>query len=123
MATSDLNMASADASKNGLSAFKTYEDPAYSWIDLVAALKCGDPAVARACMQLAKESNWTHAQWELAIELAEDDDDPDWTEDTDIPNNPGWPADAPPGCATDQVMDAEHLRHLKQQQIDDFFEE
>ncbi len=124
-------MASADAQKNGLSAFQSYEDPAWSWIDLVAALKTGDPAVARSCMQLAKESKWTHDQWELAMELVQDEDDPDF----DIPNNPGWNrsdeeidrAQEPnnpsnPGWAA-AIMEDQKLAKLKQKQIDDFFEE
>ncbi len=71
-------MDSANGVVVGLEAFKSYEDPAGSWIDLVAALKCGDPSVAHACLQIAKESHWTHSQWEIAMQLAEEEDDPDY---------------------------------------------
>lgn len=102
---------SADSQQQGLAEsqdmtrFKSFEDPALSWIDLVAALKCGDPAVARACMQIAKDSNWTHAIYEEECAALDEEDDPEWTSGTEL------------------LMGAEKLRSLKQTDIDDFFEE
>jgi len=115
---------------NGLAAFQSYEDPAWSWIDLVAACKTGDPAVVRACMQIAKQSNWTHDQWEMAMELAAEEDDPTWHED--LPSdcigcspdpNPGWNRSDEEIDAARTMMKVSTDQHIKQKQIDDFFEE
>ncbi len=99
------------------SQFKNYEDPAGSWIDLVASMKTGDPSITRACLAVAKHSHWTHEQWELAIQLSEEEDDADWE---DFPNaqDPAAELDAPQA-----MMDAAKLRHIKQETIDEFFEE
>ncbi len=126
-----FNMASAEGkTPNGLAAFKTYEDPAWSWIDLVAACKTGDPAVVRACMQIAKQSNWTHDQWEMAIELIDDDEDHTWHED--LPDdcigcspepNPGWNRSDEEIDTAHTMMNMANKKHQNQKTIDDFFEE
>ncbi len=105
----------------GLAAFRTYEDPAWSWIDLVAACKSGDPSVVRAVMQIAKESNWSHDQWEMAMELAAEEEDSTWHED--IPNNPEYDHSTEEIDAARTIMKVSTDQHMKQQQIDDFFEE
>ncbi len=47
--------------------FKEYEDPARSWIDLVAAFKSGNPDAVRTVLAEAKKSNWTHDLWNEAV--------------------------------------------------------
>lgn len=44
-----------------------WEDPPRAWIDLVAAFKAGDPSQVRACLELAKQSHWTHDEWSQAL--------------------------------------------------------
>ncbi len=104
-----------------------------SWIDLVAALKINDKNEAKACLALAKGSAWTHSQWELAMQMAEDEDDPDYDEEfpstqpydmtlSDDDEDEGFKR-AKVLNAQDAMMVAEKLRHMKQEEIDDFFEE
>ncbi len=119
-----------------LEQFRSYEDPAMSWIDLVAALKCNDKAEAKACLALAKASHWTHSQWELAMQLAEEEEDPDY-KDLEFPNTQPYDLTyenseeemdagvlhAQKLNAMDAMMDQQKLRQVKQEEIDSFFEE
>ncbi len=107
-------MASADSVKQGLAEsqdvartpFESYEDPALSWIDLVASFRSGDPRITRACLQIAKQSHWSHDKWEDACQELEEAEDLDYE------------ADAPSA-----MMTAQRLRNQTQQEIDEFFEE
>ncbi len=66
------------AESQDLSKFKEWEDPARSWIDLVAAFKAANPEQVRACLAIAKVSNWTHIEWTQATEEASDtEEDPE----------------------------------------------
>ncbi len=117
---------SAKGLTGGLAAFEEYEDPALAWIDLVAAMKSSDPTVPRACLQLAKQSKWTHHQWEIAQELSEEFDDEDWQpheikpdgEEQDYEQHDDRDWDGP-----GELTATQKLRQLKQAEIDDFFEE
>ncbi len=115
-----------------LSQFKSYEDPATAWIDLVEALKINDKNEAKACLALAKASNWTHSQWELAMQCADEEEDPDWedfpaTQPSDIFNSEeemdAGVLRAQRLNAMDAMMDKQKLRQVKQEEIDEFFEE
>ncbi len=129
-------MASADAQKNGLTAFEAYEDPAYCWLDLVASFKAGNPKQVKACLEIAKASKWSHDQWQLAMELAcEEDEDPEWIPPDCIGCSPedktynygARPGNSPPPDAlTEHQYDLMHRSKLlakDQQRVDDFFEE
>ncbi len=126
------SLASPSLTGCNLAQFKSYEDPAGSWIDLVAALKINDKAEANACLALAKASNWTHDLWELAMQCAEEEDDPDFeefpaTQPYDYENSEEEMDEgvlrAQRLNAMDAMMNAQKLRQVKQEEIDDFFEE
>ncbi len=55
-----------------------YEDPARSWIDLVAACHSGDPRRVRELLVVAKQSHWTHQEFDEALKVAELEEDPDY---------------------------------------------
>ncbi len=147
-------LAQSQSLKRELTDFNSYEDPAYAWIDLVVAMKSQDPAIAHACLKLAKASHWTHDDWDRAVELTEEEDDIDY-----VPPHEGeilWCNECLPhgdkritlsecgssdGCcdcvchigtrsdprnreasaAYDKIQETQKMRHLKQEQIDDFF--
>jgi len=60
---------------------KEWEDPGRAWIDLVAAFKAGNPAQVRACLEVAKASNWTHDRWTEATKDHYSSSDPEGSEE------------------------------------------
>ncbi len=77
-------MASASSQARGLAesqdavAYQDYEDPARSWIDLVAAAHSGDPRRVREMLAVAKRSHWTHQEYDEALKVDELEEDPDY---------------------------------------------
>ncbi len=64
------------AQSQDLKRFAEWEDPARTYIDLVAAFKAGNPEQVRACLAIAKASHWTHDDWtEATAEPSDDEDD------------------------------------------------
>ncbi len=51
------------AESQDINKYKTWEDPARAWIDLVDAIKTNNQEQLKAMLLLAKKSQWTHEEW------------------------------------------------------------
>ncbi len=91
--------------------YRDYEDPARSWIDLVAACHSGDPRRVRELLAVAKRSHWTHGEYHDALKVEELEEDPDF----------GGLRE--PQCSNTQCQDTGHCNCLFAVPPKEFYEE
>ncbi len=60
-----------------------WEDPARSWLDLVLAAHSNNHVSVKIMIEMAKNSFWTHGEWDRVIGADDDSDDDDWQQPDD----------------------------------------